>query len=210
MQIDLRGLGLAQKWPRLTALQGEVADLEQRLHKARGAAHAAQNELPHARERDIELEARALRSGKKLPAPEHGPRVEARRQDAERQAERLARALQAAREEYGEHLAAAQAELYRDVLGARDAVAREAAEAAEVTRRAYSRYEALARTVRDLTPAPPTDEYAPSQRITNSFYGLHTRQLGPARGDIEQALGYLISLPPSEAESQEAGGDAAA
>src|SRR5215207_8728003 len=183
MNVDLRVLNLQSKYPRLSALQDEVADLERRLHKARGAAHQAQQQLPHAKERDLTEAGQAIRAGKKVPDPEHEPRLEAQRQDAERQAERLARALQEAREDYGNLLAVNQAALHRDVLGARDAVAREAAEAAEVARRAYSRYEDLGRTVRDLTPATPVDENARMQRLTNSFAGIHTVQRGIQRGD---------------------------
>src|SRR5829696_8665150 len=174
MDVPLKSLGLAQKWPELHKLQTEISDLEKRLHRARGAVSQAQGQLGPARERDLTEAGKAIRSGKAVPEPEHEPKVKAELEAADRTAEQVSRALQAAREDLGAYLAVHQAELYRDVLGARDAVAREAAEAAEVTRRAYSRYEDLARTVRDLTPAEQPDENARSLRVTNSFFGVHT------------------------------------
>lgn len=208
--LDLRSLGLEQKYPRLTRLTTEVADLEQRLHKARAAQNLAQNRLPAARERDILAEAKAMRGGKRMPAPEEEPRVRAELEEAERQADRLAVALQSAREEHGEHLAAAQSDLYHDVRRARGAIAREGAEGAQVAQRAFARYSDLTYQLKALAPAEVLDENAPAQRLTNSFGGVITtaRHAGPDRGTVEGVLSYIASLAPPE-EPEDVGDDAA-
>jgi hypothetical protein len=213
--IPLGSLNLESRWPKLAALQNEIADLEKRLHRARGAVHAAQGQLAPARERDLNEAGRAIRARKAVPEPEHEPKVQAELEAADRATQQVNHALREAREDLGAFLAAHQSALYRDVREARNDVAREAAEAAQAALASYSRYEEMRRVVKALTPAEQPDENAPAARLTNSFAltGIHTRQLGPARGDIEAALRYVANLAPEDSlgsPSQEAGGDAAA
>ncbi len=211
--IPLKSLGLEKRWPQLRKLQDEIADLEKRLHRARGAAHQAQGQLGPARERDLTDAGRAIRSGKAVPEPEHEPKVQAELEAADRMAEQVARALQAAREDFGHYLAAHQSALYQDVLEAHNRIGREVAQAAQEAQRSYSRYEDMRRTLKDLAPPPPSIETGPPGsdergvvRTTNSFIGMFRAQTGPQRGEIEAALSYLVSLG---AEDQE-GDDAAA
>jgi hypothetical protein len=135
-------------------------------------------------------------------------------------AEQVSRALQAAREDYGEYLAAHQSALYGDVLEARDQIGREVAQAAQEAQRSYSRYAGLRQTLKGLTPPPPSFETGPPgsddarvvRPVTNSFLGVHTTQAsGPPRGEIEAVLNHLVALAPAEAPdvAEEAGDDAA-
>jgi len=217
--VPLRALNLESKWPKLAALQDEIASLEKRLHRARGAVHVAQGQLGPARERDLTDAGRAIRARKAVPEPEHEPKVKAELEAAQRMAEQVSRALQAAREDYGNFLAIHQSALYGDVLEARDQIGREVAQAAQEAQRSYSRYADMHHVIKGLTPPPPVVETGPPgsedprvvRPVTNSFLGVHTTQAsGPARGDIEAALGYLASLAPSEDPAAEESGDDAA
>ncbi len=100
----------------------------------------------------------------------------------------------------GEH----QAAVYADVLAARGEVARKLAEHARGALQHYARYEDLGRTVKRLKPAEPTPENMPAARVTNVFAGLHTTQTGPARGHVEEILGYLAGLGGGEEGADDA------
>jgi hypothetical protein len=208
MHIDLGALGLKAKYPRLAKLQEDRAKFRARHEKAAAQAQTLQAHIQRARNADIEAEAAAVLLGRKPPEPTHERDARRDHERAVRERDVLARALQSLEEQYGDHLAEHQRELFADVLRARHAVALELAGHAGAALSDYARWADLARVVKDLAPATPTDENAPSQRVTNSFYGLHTVQRGPARGDIEAALGYLVSLGASEAGRE--GDDAAA
>ncbi len=205
--IPLKALGLEKRWPRLAALQAEISDLEGRLHKARGAVHQAQGQLGPARERDLQSAGKAIRARKAVPEPE--PAVQAELEAADRMAEQVSRALQSAREDLGNFLAAHQGALHADVVQARRKVADRLAEYARACLADYSRHEDLGRTVHDLTPAEPLVEGAPAQRLTTSIIGvnLSPQSSAPPRGRVEQVLQHLIALAPAEEES---GDDAAA
>jgi hypothetical protein len=207
MQVDLQGLGLAAKWPKLHRLQRGLADFRRRQQKAADEAQALRANLPHARERDLVAEANAVRQGKTPPEPTHEPAVEADLKAAERTRDVLARAVQAVHEDLGNHLARHQQDLYQDVLEARRKVAAGLAVHAREALARYGRYEDLARVVKDLRPAEPSNENAPAQRLTTVFANVvHTTQTGPARGDVEQTLSYLAGLGEAE---EEGGSDAA-
>src|SRR5215203_4394079 len=161
MDVPLKVLNLESKWPELHKLQCEISDLEKRLHRARGAVHAAQQQLGPARERDLNAAGSAIWAGKKVPEPEHEPRVKTELEAADRTAEQVSRALQEAREDLGGFLAIHQADLHQDVLEARDQIGREAARAAQEAQRSYSRYEGLHQTLKGLAPPPPSIETGP-------------------------------------------------
>ncbi len=206
MQVDLQGLGLASKWPKLLKLEGDRANFKRRYERAAQKVNTLTAHVPRARAADLDAEAAAVRQGRR--PPESTREADAKRdlEAAIRERDILERTVQAVEEEYGAFMAQHQSALFRDVLRGRDEIGREAAKRAREALSAYSKWADMAPVIKGLTPAAPMDENAPARRTTNSFIGLHTTQRGVNRGDIEAALAYLIGLG---AEDQE-GDDAAA
>ena len=193
---QLQALGLESKWPRLARLQSEIAGLEQRNREVDVEANRLRAALGPARERDLDLEAKAVRAGGKVPEPKSEREVRTKLERAERDLAVMGRALQAAQTDLGTFLAQHQGALYEDVAQARAEIAAKVAESARVALADYVRYEDLFYTAKALQPPPqPVDSNAPAQRLTQAFIGIHTtRSSGPARGDVEEALRYLVSL----------------
>ncbi len=205
MQVDLQGLGLASKWPRLLKLQADRHDFRRRLEKSAQQVNVLDNHVARARAADIAAAA-AVRQGRKPPAATHEAKAKQDLEDVRRERDVLSGVVQAVEEEYGNYLAQWQGELFRDVLQARHAVALRVAEHARAALSEYARWADLAKTVRDLTPNVPVDEGAPAQRLTQVVIGVHAAQpSGISRGTVEQVLGHLADLAP-----EEAGDDAAA
>ena len=196
MKINLQSLGLEKQWPKLARLQAEIASLEKRNREADMKANRLRAELAPAREQDLSLEAKAIRSGDKVPEPKHEPEVQAKLDRAVRDAAVMSRALQDAQAELSHFLGKHQGELYQDVAAARNEIASKIAEAAREALASYGRYEDLRYVLKDLTPPPePIDPTQPAQRLTTVFAGVQTtRSAGPDRGTVEGILSYLMGL----------------
>jgi hypothetical protein len=203
-EIDLKALGLEQRWPRLGQLQGEVHDLERQVQKANVEVQQLESELVGARNQDLADEARAIRSGKKPPTSTEEPKAQKRLDAAKCNRDVLSKALEDAQSDLAVLRAKHQAQLYQDVLEARQKIAATVAEHAAQALQGFSRYSDLHYLLRDLTPPPPPpDENRPAQRSTIVPSVQTTRSVGPDRGHVEQTLQYLVSLAPDEAQGDE-------
>lgn len=121
----------------------EALTLEKRARQAEVEVSRLKAELGPARERDLDAEANAIRSGGKVPDATNEPKVKAKLASAERDAAVMSRALQAAQTDHGAFLAKHRGELFADVAERRAQIARDAAEAAGTALQAYGRYEDL-------------------------------------------------------------------
>ena len=195
MDINLQSLNLQSKWPKLARIQDEVKSLEKRAREAETEVSRLRAELGPAREKDLDLEAKAVREGKDAPEAKHEPAVTKKLERAGRDRDVMARALEAARTDLGVFLQQHRAELFADVVEQRAQIARDAAEAARTALQAYGRYEDLFYTVKALQPpVVAVDNNAPAQRLTQTVIGIATTQSGPARGETEAALRHVIAL----------------
>jgi hypothetical protein len=207
--FDLQTYGIADKWPKLRKLQKEVADLEQRRDEAEREVMFARNGIPAARDKDAEAASVAIRIGRPMPQPKHEAEALAALEGAERTSAALSRAVQSARADLNEYMAQHSGEIRASVVEAlRDKahqLARHAREAAVL----FGQIEDSRYDLKALAPPPaPPDENAPAQRLSTSVIAIGTaRSTGPARGDVEQMLGYLAGL---EARFVEPGADNAA
>ena len=203
--IPLRDLGLQKRWPRLAELQDELAGLQRHQQRAEGLASTLHNELPGARERDLVEAAEALRSGKDAPENVNEKAAEQRLERARRDAVVYRRAAEATMSDIGALRAQHQTALYRDVVEARDEIARKMAEAARTASSAFSRYEGLARLSETLRPPEAVPEITGPQKNTNVFMGFaNMGQRVPDRGTIEQTLAHLVELGEAASSAKDA------
>ena len=201
---QLQALGLESKWPRLARLQGEIAGLEKRNREAEGQVQQLQAELVPARNRDLDAEARAVRSGRKSPEPTHEPDIQRKLERATRDRDVMQRALEAARTDYGAFLSKHRSELFADVAEARAEIAASVSEAAREALRGFGKWSDMHYTLKSLQPpVEPADSTAPAQNISVVLGVGTARSSGPDRGEIEQALRYLVSLDPGPAQGDE-------
>lgn len=193
---QLKLLGLEKRWPKLARLQGEIAGLEKRNREADTEVNRLRAELGPAREKDLDLEAKAVRSGGKVPELKNEREVQTKLERATRDAAVMGRALQAAQADLGTFLAEHQGALYEDVAQARAEIGRKVAESARAAIADYVRYEDLHYVLKSLQPPPAQPDFnAPAERLTTVIAGVKTtRSGGPDRGVIENALHYLMSL----------------
>ncbi len=197
--IPLKELGLESRWPELARLQEDLAKFQRRQQEAAARATTLEQQLPAMRARDIQAEVEALRKERKRPEPRHEPRAREELEAAERERDVAARVVQSLHEEIGAFMAEHQPAVYQDVLAARDDIGRQVAEHARAALAAYSRFEDLGRTLKQVRPAEPVPEDMPARRLTNAFAGvIGTQSVGPARGEVEAMLAYLMGLAPAE------------
>lgn len=205
--VPLKALGLEKKWARLARLQEEVAGLQKQALQAGTEVESLQNQLAPAREKDLDAEARAMRSGKEAPEATHEPEIQRRLERARRDHAVLSRAAEAATADLGVFRAKHRAQLFEDVARARHEIAQEVARSAREALAAFGNYENLHYALKDLQPPATAAEPSAPARNTNVFMGFNTtRRAGPDRGVIEGTLQHLISL----AETGEVGGADAA
>jgi small-conductance mechanosensitive channel len=200
--LDLERYGLEESWPKLRKLQEEVASLEKRRGEAEAAVYAARNAIPSAQEQDTEAAAKAIRAGKSMPATKHEAKARAALEDAERNLTAYHKAVASAQSDLARFTAAHAEELRDAMLDALDDKARELARVAREAAVLYGQLEDAKYDLKQFAPPPaPPDENAPAQKLSTSVISVGTqRSVGPARGDVEQMLGYLASLAPSEAK----------
>ena len=92
MQVDLRGLGLAAKWPKLLKLEQDRANFRRRYEKAAQQVNTLTAHVPRARAADLDAEAAAVRQGRRPPEPTHEPAAQRDLEDAIRERDLLAMA----------------------------------------------------------------------------------------------------------------------
>src|SRR5215210_3612116 len=102
---QLRALNLERQWPRLARLQNEIAGLEKSSREAEALVQQLQGQLAPAREKDLDAEAQAVRTGKDVPEAKHEPEVKKKLERATRDRDVMNRALQAAQTDLGTFLA---------------------------------------------------------------------------------------------------------
>ncbi len=192
--FPLEKFGLQERYPKLVALQKEVADLDARRAAADGELVALRQGLGPAREKDAEAGAKALRAGKDAPEPKH----EAEAEEKVRGAERNLRALEGATAAAAQDLTVEQRKhsgrLLEDLTKARAEAAKRVAEQAASLLADYGMFvdsDGVAK--RFAPPAPPPDENAPAQKTT-WVISAPRATAGPQRGDVEAVLGHLARL----------------
>jgi hypothetical protein len=209
--VPLAPYGLAAKSPKLAKLQDEVFGLEKRRIAAEAAVTAARDFIPQARDRDAEAAARALRSGKDMPAPRHEGEARAALEDAERTLAALTKATADAAQELEAAKATHRASLLADFAAARRENAEAMARLAPELSSRYGRDFALADIVAKMTPPPEAVEFWGPARNTTTVIGVQTMETvaGVPRGTVEQVLGHLGGLVREFEEPVPVGGSEA-
>ena len=193
--IPLQDLGLEKRWPRLDKLQDELVGLEQHRQRAEEQASLLQNGLASARERDLSAAAEAVRGGGDLPGNTHEEAIVAELERSRRDAVIYQRAVSAVMSDIGQLRSKHQAELFADVVGERQKIAKQIADAARVASSGFARFSDLERLVRTLEPLEPVEESdEPPQNVTRILSFAASNQRAPERGDVEATLSYLASL----------------
>ena len=172
---DLDRYGIADRWPKLTAMRQEIAALEQR----RGEAEAA---------------SKAIRAGKSVPDAKHERRAASALEDAQRNLATYTRAAADAQADLARFTAKHRAELRADILGALRDKAQRLHEHATEAAQLYATIADSHYDLKDLTPPPPSNEASgPGQNMV-SIINVTRQSFGPNRGDVEGALSYLAGL----------------
>ncbi len=184
--------------PELEKLEGTVTDLERKYAQAQARVQALAHKSAQARENDLNLEAAALNAGRKSPNPTE-PALREQSEGAARDAEVLARRLALAVADRGRYLSDNHATILSLLEAAHAAegqrVAAAASEALEALL-AYHKAEDDARNLARLHPRPAAENTGGPESTSVVWGALTTRNYagGPARGDLEGTLQYLISL----------------
>ncbi len=207
---------IIESLPELAKLESTVSDLERQHGEASARVQSLAHKTAQAREDDLNREALALNSGRKVPNATE-PRLAEQLADAGRDAEVLQRRLALAQGEKARYLATHHATIL-GLLGEAHAVegARVAAAAGEALEAlaAYHGAEDAARNLQRLHPAPAQENVGGPQSMVTVWGNLTTRNYagGPQRGGLEGTLQYLISLGGAtivEAGAEEGEEDAA-
>lgn len=193
--VPLKALGLEKKWARLARLQEEVDGLQKQSRQAETEVEVLRNQLAPARDKDLDAEARAMRSGKEAPEPTHERDVQRNLERATRERDVYARAWESAQVDLGEYRAKHRAQLFEDVAQARHRIALEVARSAQEALVAFGKYENLHYALKNLQPPAGSEEIMAPARNTNVFMGFQSmQQQGPSRGHVDQVLAYLVGL----------------
>jgi Skp family chaperone for outer membrane proteins len=193
--FPLERFGLAKRYPRLVALQKEVADLDARRAAADGELVALRQGVGPAKQKDAEAGAKALRAGSDMPQAKH----ETAAHEKVREAERKLAALENATAEAAQDLTGEQRKhsgaLIEDLGRARAEAAKRVAEQAASLLSDYGLFlDAEDIGKRFAPPAPVPDESAPAQDTTFVIHAPRATPTGPQRGDVESVLSHLASL----------------
>jgi hypothetical protein len=193
--FPLERFGLAEKYPKLAALQREVSQLDARRLEAERELVALRQGVVAAKSKDADEGALAVRAGKGLPKPKHEVAAQAKYGGAERTLEALQKATSAAAQDLTEAQREHSAALSRDLAGARAEAAKRVAGQATTLFKDYGLFldsEDVAK--RFAPPAPVPDESAPAQDTTFIINAPRATPAGPQRGDVEAVLSHLASL----------------
>jgi hypothetical protein len=189
---------IIESLPELAKLESTVTTLERKSGEAQARVQALALKVQQAREDDLNREAAALNSGRKVPNATE-PALAEQLADAGRDAEVLARRLALANGDRARYLSEHHAEILA-LLGEAHAVegGRVAAAATEALTAllAYHKAEDDARNLQRLHPAPAPENVGSPENVSVVWGALTTRNYagGPQRGELESTLQYLISL----------------
>jgi len=198
--FPLAQFGLQERYPKLVALQKEVADLDARRAAADGELVALRQGVGQARQKDTEAGAKALRAGKDMPEAKHEVDANEKVREAERKLAALSDATAAAAQDLTAEQRKHSGALIEDLTRARAAAAKRVAEQATTLLADYGLFldsEDVAK--RFAPPAPVPDENAPAQDTTLVINAPRATPTGPQRGDVETVLGHLSRLEADDA-----------
>jgi hypothetical protein len=203
---------IIEKVPELRKLEESVATLEQDFAKAQGRVQGLANRVAQAREDDLNREAAALNSGRKVPPPKE-PELRIQLEGAQRELEVLERRRELAQADRARFI---QANHERLITLLAEAQAAEGAKVAEGAARVlsdllrYFKAEDDVRAMGRLVPPAEQENTGTPERTTAIFGPVSTRNVtgGPRRGDLEGALRYLEGLGPTTVVGEDAEGAA--
>lgn len=191
---DLERYGIADKWPKLTAMRQEVADLEARRGEAEAAVVSARDAIRAAQEQDAEAAAKAIRASKSVPDAKHERAASAFLEDVQRSLAAYARAATDAQADLARFTAKHRAEIRADILGALRDKARRLNEHATEAAQLYATIADSHYDLKHLTPPPASEEPSGTGQNMVSIINVTRQSFGPNRGDVEGALSYLAGL----------------
>jgi hypothetical protein len=203
---------IADKLPELQRLEQVVADLEQERTEALGRHAQLVQEAATAREDDLNREAAALNASKKPPKPKE-PALRSQLEGAQRRLEVLERRLALAQADRARFIQSNHERLAALLMEAQASEGARVAEGASQVLADLLRYfkaEDDIRALGRLVPAPVEENTGAPERVTAVWGSLTTRNItgGPARGDLEGTLRYLISLGETTIVGEDAEGAA--
>ncbi len=189
---------IIEKLPELAKLESTVSDLERQHAEGSARLQALAHKVQQAREGDLNREALALNAGRKVPSPDE-PALQEQAQGAGRDLEVLGRRLALAEGEKARYLSEHHAEILSLLSQAHGEHGERVAAAATVALEALTAYhgaEDAARNLQRLHPAPQPENTSGPESTSVVWGALTTRNYagGPARGDLEGTLQYLISM----------------
>ncbi len=185
------------KVPELSKLESTVSDLEAKHADGQARVQALAVKTAQALEDDLNREAAALNSGRKVPnASEPGLRQQL--EGAGRDAEVLARRLALAQGEKARYLATHHAEILSLLAEAHESEGQRVAAAAEAALQGLLRRFAAEDAARDLQrryPAPALENSGSPESMSIVFGNLTTRNTGGEnRGALEGVLRQLVAM----------------
>ncbi len=192
--FPVQQFGLAERYPKLTRLQTEVADLDARRLEAERDLVALRQGVGAAREKDAEAAAKAIRAGKDMLEGKHEVAAEAKVREAERRLKALEGATAAAAQDLAAEQRGHAHALTDDLAKARAQTAKRVSEQAASLLGDYATFVDSAGVMKRFAPPPPSpDESRPAQKTT--FVVAAPRATpGLSRGDIEAVLSHLSRL----------------
>jgi len=188
---------IIEKLPELQKLEATVADLEAKHGQAQARVQSLAHKTGQAREDDLNREAAALNSGRKVPnASEPGLREQL--EAAGRDGEVLERRLRLAQGDRARFLSEHHATILGLLGEAHESEGARVAEAASVALEALlRRFEAedAARNLQRLHPAPAAENSGGPESMSLVFGSITTNNVsGENRGALEGVLRQLISM----------------
>jgi hypothetical protein len=204
---------IIEKVPELQRLEKAVAKLEREHGEASARVAALSNKVLVTREDDLNREALALNSGRKPPKRKE-PELQNQLESAQRELEVLERRMTLAGSDRSRYIQEHHEELMRLLAQALAAEGEKVAEGASKVLADLLRYfkcEDDARAMRRLIPQPVEENTGAPERAVAVWgpVGTQTGTGGPRRGDLEQALRYLVSLGGGTVVEGAEGSDAA-
>jgi hypothetical protein len=193
--FPLERFGLQERYPKLVALQKEVADLDARRAATDGELVVLRQGVGPAQQKDAEAAGKALRAGKDMPAAKHEADANRKVQEAERKLAALEDATAAAAQDLTAEQRKHSGALIEDLMSARAETAKRVAEQATTLLKDYGLFlDAEDIGKRFAPPAPVPDESAPAQDTTFVIHAPRATPAGPQRGDVETVLSHLSRL----------------
>jgi chromosome segregation ATPase len=189
---------IIDKLPTLAKIETTVAALEQKHAQAQGRVQALALKVQQARETDLNGEAAALNSGRKVPKPTE-PHLREQLDGAQRDLEVLERRLSLANSDRARHIS----EHHERILSLLEEAHAEhgekvstAASEALTALLAYHAAEDEARNLQRLHPVPALENTGGPESHVTVWGNLTTQNAtgGPQRGTLEGTLRYLVSL----------------